>query len=91
METLSLTTPQSVTGYTVRGLHLLWTEAIIRVELNDGFGKVLNFIYSGAPATSLMVSLNKANLTTQSLHSRILSQLVTDGKLPAGAVTGTPD
>ena len=91
METLTLTASQTVTGYQVRALILRWTEAVIKIDLNDGFGKILSFTYAGTQATSLMVALNKANLSTQSLHSRILSQLVTDGKLPAGTVTGTPD
>ncbi len=56
-----------------------------------GTGIESTFQYDGATATSLMVALNKANLSTSSLHKRVLQQLVADGKLTVGTVTGTPD
>ena len=91
MESLTLTVAQSVPSYQVLKLVLNWGGASINVVVKDPLGDLLRFTYAGATATSLMTALNKANLSTQSLHSRILSQLVTDGKLPAGTVTGTPD
>jgi hypothetical protein len=91
MESLTLTVPQSVTSYRVLKLVLDWSEARIKVELADQAGVVIRAEYGGAEATALMVSLNKANLSTNSLHKRILQQLATDGKLPAGTVTGAPD
>lgn len=90
-ETLTLTTPQSVTTYIIDMLKLSWTGASIVVLLHDTQGDKYKASYSGQSATDLMVALNKANLTTNSLQKRILNQLVTDGKLPAGTVTGTPD
>ena len=45
----------------------------------------------GEPATVMMTALNKADLTVNSLQKRILEQLVSDGKLAPGTVTGTPD
>lgn len=91
MESLTLATPQSVANYQVVAITFNWSDAYIKVLVNDGFGKILNLSYQNAAATTLMVALNKANLSTLSLHKRILNQLVTDGKLPAGTVTGTPD
>ena len=91
METLTLTTPQSVTGYKVNSLVLNWGGKVIVVNVTDGFGKNFEFYYTGDVAVTLMTSLNKANLSVSSLHKRILLQLVTDGFIPAGTVTGTPD
>ena len=42
-------------------------------------------------ATTLLRALNTVNLSTTSLQKRVIQRLVTDGKLPAGAVTGAPD
>lgn len=42
--------------------------------------------YSGAQATAMMTALNKANLTTISLNTRIMTQLITDGL--QGTVSG---
>lgn len=91
MESLTLTAPQSVPSYQVLKLTLNWGGASITVTVKDPLGNEIRASYAGAAATTLMTQLNKANLSTQSLHSRILSQLVTDGKLPAGTVTGAPD
>lgn len=91
MEALTLTSPISVTSYTIEFLWLDWQNAKIVIRLVDQTGIVSTYQYDGAAATALMISLNKANLTTSSLHKRVLQQLVTDGKLTAGTVTGTPD
>lgn len=90
-EALTLTTPQSVTDYTIDMLKLSWSGASIVVQLHDTQGDKHKASYTGQAATDLMIALNKANLSTNSLQKRILNQLVTDGKLPAGTVTGTPD
>lgn len=44
--------------------------------------------YTGADAVTLINALNTANLTNNSLRKRVINKLVTDGFLPAGAVTG---
>lgn len=95
-ERLTLTTPitppaPTTTDYVVRSLYLGWEEALIQVVLRDNNGHTLPCTYEGPPATALMIALNKANLTNNSLHKRIINQLTTDGKVPAGAVTGAPD
>lgn len=95
-ESLTLTTPVSplmptTTTYSIRGLILLWDEQFIAVRLRDNNGVTSNYYYTGAQAGTLMVALNKADLSAISLQRRILQQLVKDGKLPAGNVTGSPE
>jgi hypothetical protein len=46
--------------------------------------------YEGTEATNLMVALNKANLSTKSLHRRIMEKAIADGKL-SGTISGVPD
>lgn len=91
METLTLTTPVQVTGYQVQKVVLDWANARIKVVVRDtNSGENIIAAYAGTTATNLMSFLNTANLSTTSLHARILNRLVTDGFLPAGTVTGTP-
>lgn len=95
-EKLSLTAPvtpsvPSTNDYSIRSLYFGWEEQLIQIVLRDNNGAVSNYTYSGSAATALMVALNKANLTNNSLHKRVLNQLVTDGKLLPGTVTGAPD
>jgi hypothetical protein len=40
---------------------------------------------------ALITALNSANLTANSLVKRILTQLLTDGYVAAGAIAGSPD
>lgn len=54
-------------------------------------GRSIECRWDGAPAQALLVALNKANLTTLSLEKRVTQQCQTDGKLPAGAISGVPD
>lgn len=54
-------------------------------------GKSIEARYEGAAALTLMRALNKADLSTRSLQQRILDRLQADGKLGAGAITGTPE
>lgn len=95
-EQIDLTTPYDPTPVTaakflIARLDLNWRAASIVIEVFDSTsGLSRTFTYEGATATSLMVSLNKANLSTKSLQKRVLEQLVSDGKL-AGTISGTPD
>lgn len=91
MEQLDLTSPVSVTDYRVRKIVLDWAAAIIKIRVVDTTGDESTHTYTGETATTLMTQLNKIDLSTNSLHKRILDRLVADGKLPAGTVTGTPD
>ena len=91
METLTLTVPQSVTDYRVNLVTLDWAGKSITILVTDGFGKEFRFQYSEATAVNMMTFLNKANLSVQSFHARVLNQLVADGFLPVGTISGTPD
>ena len=99
-ESLSLTSAITPTGPTVASygiwsLYLGRGEGRIVVVVTDNNATRTTCAYEDTPgnpvATNLMVALNKANLTTASLQKRVLQQAVTDGKLPAGSVTGTVD
>ena len=95
-EQVDLTTPitkPTTNYYRVVLLTLDWDAAYIAIRLKGQNGEFLDFIYRDelplTEATTLMTTLNTANLSTNSLHKRILNKLVADGKL-AGTVSGTP-
>lgn len=88
MEQLDLTTP--VTWYRVSRLSMDWPAQHIWIRLAGPNGEDLAHTYVGAQATALMTALNKANLSTKSLHKRIIEQLVADGVL-AGTISGSPE
>lgn len=79
------------TSLSVASLLLDWEGARIHARFVGNAGHRYNAQWDGATATSLMVALNKANLTTNSLHKRLINQALTDGKLPAGSISGSPD
>lgn len=91
LEQVDLTTPETCTNYRLANLFLDWDGQQIVVCLRcAATGKVLTFTYSGTEARNMMVVLNKANLTANSLHKRVLDKLIADGKI-AGSVSGTVD
>jgi hypothetical protein len=93
-ERVTLTTAEtkpSNTQYTVAALHLDWTAQSIVVEMTGVNGERLTKAYTPTTTptgSSLLVSLNKANLTTRSLNQRIFDRLILDGVL-VGTVAGT--
>ena len=92
-EQLDLTAPivpASRVSYVVTRLTLDWPAAAIQIWLKGSDGAEVFAEYAGPQATTLLVAFNKVNLATKSLQRRVLEQLVTDGKLPAGTVTGAP-
>lgn len=95
-EKLTLTTPTTPTApttseYAPRSVYLGWDEAVIRFVVRDNNAVTVTCVWEGTDATNTMIAINKANLTTLSLIKRLLQKAVTDGKLPSGSVTGTPD
>ena len=93
VEEVALTTPittPSITSWRVSSLHLDWDNSQITIRLKGPNGEAKFHSYGGATALTMMVALNKANLTTNSLHKRVLNQLITDGVI-LGTVTGAPD
>lgn len=89
-EQLTLTIPIVATRTTLslQTLVLDFPNAVIRAGLTGSDGNDVTVEWTGAAATTLMIALNKANLSTTSLQKRVLQQAVTDGKLTAGTVTG---
>jgi hypothetical protein len=92
-ERITLTTPKplppQVVGYTVSSLHLNWEptpQIVIRLKGEDG--TYTDQVYEGATATTLMIALNKANLSTRSLTQRIFDRLIADGRI-VGTVAGS--
>lgn len=87
--TAAVTYP-STTYWRVARLDLNWNQASITIDLVGPNNERKSHQYIGATATTLMVALNKANLTSNSLQKRVLDRLVSDGVL-AGTVSGSPD
>lgn len=101
-ELLTLTTPvipsvSSTTAYRLCRLvidHDRVGNGSIAAFIRDNNGAGREIVWrdtAGEPATSLIIALNKANLSVKSLERRVLEQAVADGKLGAGTVTGSPD
>ena len=93
-EVLTLTSTIVVpdrTTYRVVRITLDWTAQVIQVTVRGSDNVDVFSEYLNGDAVSLMTVLNSANLSTSSLHKRVLQRLVTDGKLPAGTVSGTPE
>ena len=93
-ERLDLTTPvttPSGTSWKPDELHLHRQEQVIRAVFLGPAGERKACVWTGAAATTLMTTLNKANLTANTLDKRMLNQAVTDGCLTAGTVSGSPD
>jgi hypothetical protein len=53
-------------------------------------GKRIVCDYEGAEAETLIVALNKVNLSTTSLEKRLIQRCQADGKLGAGTIVGVP-
>lgn len=93
-ELVNLTTPivrPSTTNYQVTQLVLNWELGSINVTLKSNTGDILVKNYDGSTnptGASLMISLNKANLTARSLNQRIFDRLVLDGVV-VGTVAGS--
>jgi hypothetical protein len=92
-ERLTLTTPKplppQVVGYTVSSLLLKWepTPQIV-ITLKGEDGTYTDQVYEGATATTLLIQLNKVNLSTRSLTQRIFDRLIADGRI-VGTVAGS--
>lgn len=102
MEELVLTSPvvesKTTTKYRVASVTLdLDTRAsvadgpgLIAITLRSDLNEALYHTYTGTIATTLIKQLNVVNLSTKSLHKRIIERLVADGVL-VGTVSGVPD
>jgi hypothetical protein len=92
-ELLTLTAPlvpPTRTTYKINRLVLDVVASVIQAYLGGSDGVEVLAEWTGAPAAALLTALNSANLSVKSLQRRVLEQAVTDGKLTAGTVSGTP-
>lgn len=78
------------TDWEIDTLLLAWRAQRIHIDVISNVGTKRSKEYTGIDATNKMVALNKANLTTKSLHKRIMEFLQADGVI-SGTITGTPD
>lgn len=69
----------------------------LNICYQDNFGNILCDSHTGlvsvvgvTGADVLVKQLNKANLSIQSLECRAILHLISEGKIPAGTCTGTP-
>ena len=86
-------THPSNTQYVVERLTLDWDAGFIYIQLKGVNGEAKSVVYNSQTTptgTTLMVNLNKANLTIRSLNQRIFDRLITDGHL-VGTVKGIVD
>jgi len=94
VEQLDLTTPfdpiPATNKWEVIGLNLQRKAATIVITLEGDGGDSFKHVISGATATSLIVALNKADLSSNSLDRRIIQLLIDDGVF-AGTISGAPD
>lgn len=102
MEELILTSPvvqsKTTTKYRVASITLdLDTRAsagdppgLIAITLRSNLNEAIYHTYTGTIASTLIRQLNVVNLSTKSLHKRIIERLVSDGILE-GTISGVPD
>ncbi len=92
-EQLDLTSPiapPTRTAYTFSRLVLDLDAQVIQAVVRGTDGVEVRGEWVGSTAVALMTALNTANLSSLSLVKRVLQKMVTDGKLPAGSVSGSP-
>jgi len=93
MEILTLAAPvapPTVTDYKVIRIDLNRKEQIFHMAAESNTGVIVERIERGDVAMSLMIALNKANLSIKSLERRVLEYMAGKGDF-AGSVTGAPD
>lgn len=87
--------PPSVSEYRIAELLLNWgvgESCVLSIRLipNVAGHQDIQHAYRGAAACTMLRQLNKADLSTISLHRRIMNQLIAD-KVFVGLATGTPE
>jgi hypothetical protein len=99
-EKATLTVPivATVVEYEIVGVQITkFPEWVLHITARDNRGAVIQDRHRGVVsatnptgANELIIALNKANLSTQSLERRLLMHLVAEGHIPTATVTGTP-
>ena len=93
-ERLDLASPEQAAPGTITWkpilVHLNWEQGTFKIGFRGDNGEYTSIGYEGTEATTLMRALNRANLSTKSLHRRIMEKAVSDGKLN-GTISGAPE
>ena len=94
-EQVDLTAPDQVQAgtstYSVTQLVLDWEQGRIVIKLVGDNGERKEVVFGDADnARAMMRALNKMDLSTVSLHRRIMERLIADGHL-VGSISGVPD
>jgi hypothetical protein len=93
-EQLDLTTAVPASGGTtfwrINQLRFLVDDDILLIHLIGQNNEKKQHTYTGTTAHDIMVAINKADLTTDSLQKRLLERLDADGVI-SGTVSGTPE
>jgi hypothetical protein len=94
-ESVTITTPvaKTTTSQRVSYIGLDLDNRKIVVELKSNLGETTNKVYDETTTptgASLLTTLNRSNNSTTSLVKRVYQRLQTDGAIPAGSITGTP-
>ena len=87
MEYISLTTPEEITEYRLDQLILKWFDSVIIIKLIANTGQHKSIKYDGVQAKNLMTVLNTANLSTKSLHKRVLEYILNNDGIVGTIVT----
>ena len=93
-ETLTLNTPESSPSITTwQPVHIILNREGQRIDVRfkGSAGETRTCSEIGAAAVATMTTLNKANLTANSLEKRTITWAQALGCLGAGSVTGSPD
>lgn len=95
-----LTTPitTTITEYQVVGMQFSRSPSwYLTITYQDNLGRTYTDLHTTPPqneqsadAQTLIIALNKANLTIKSLERRLMEHLVQEGKIPASTITGVP-
>ena len=88
METIKLTTPETVLNYSLVYLRLNFKKGKVVLMLEGENGKEVRFVFNDY--TAQLNALNTANLSIKSLIKRIFEKLIEDGSL-IGTIEGIPD
>lgn len=94
-EQIDLLAPDQVQAgtltYSIAQIVLDQEHGRIVIRLVGGDGERKEVVFGDADnARSMLRALNKVNLSTKSLHRRIMEKLLADGHL-AGTISGVPD
>lgn len=93
IHTLTVPTTVTTTTYTLSSVTLDVENLTITVQVKSNVGTTITKIYTGSTSptgATLLHNLNTGNFSTNSLVKAVYNRLLTDGVLPAGSISGSP-